>query len=401
MKKCLAVLLSLLLFSCEQDEKFLVDSNCIVQDSHFVDIAYAEAIASIGDGFYLPKSEELISKSTDDHEVESVISLDDIFGTPALYIINLRGGGFRIISADNRLEPILAHSDTGRMTEESINKNGGLQMWINGIISSVTEMRQTAEQQTEDVRVLWESLNPVNVQSEWNELATSSNMDCSYDGQDIAKVRTYGPYLNTKWHQGDDYNKFLENMNCSTTNNGKPYLGCTTLAAGIAMRFMERPTYFDWDSMPVDRVTDVTAHFLADLADNIGVDYGCNGTSASIDDVCDALKNDYGFSSAKVAGFSGFTIIGEIANKRSPVIVRGENSDGGHEWVITGIISTERYKCVKIPYMENEYQLINTGPSSVSFFVDWGHGGANNAWYSQSGFLYPNDLKMIINIIRE
>lgn len=126
MKKCLAVLLSLLLFSCEQDEKFLVDSNCIVQDSHFVDIAYAEAIASIGDGFYLPKSEELISKSTDDHEVESVISLDDIFGTPALYIINLRGGGFRIISADNRLEPILAHSDTGRMTEESINKNGGI-----------------------------------------------------------------------------------------------------------------------------------------------------------------------------------------------------------------------------------------------------------------------------------
>lgn len=50
-------------------------------------------------------------------------------------------------------------------------------------------------------------------------------------------------------------------------------------------------------------------------------------------------------------------------------------------------------------FMENEYQLINTGPSSVSFFVDWGHGGANNAWYSQSGFLYPNDLKMIINIV--
>ena len=397
----LSGLMAVFLISCElADENLLnVPQEYSQIEDNFVPQDYAEVIASQGNGFYLPQSDEFMTKSTEIHEVESVIPLNDLFGQTALYIINLKDGGYRIIAADNRVEPILAHSNVGAMTEEGISANEGLKMWLEGIVTYISETRLKIQEQSDEVKALWSSFNSINVQAAWPKEA-SSNMNCSYDGQTFSEVRTYGPLINTKWHQGAEFNKFLDDENCSTTGNGKPYLGCTTLAAGIAMRCLERPTYIDWDSMPLDEVADPTASFLAQLAENIGVSFGCDGSSANINEVCDALKDDYGFSNATVTGFSPSVVNSEIANKRSPVIVRGDNDSGGaHEFVVSGVMVTNMYKCVKVPYMDS-FEVVNIGAGASQFFVDWGHGGDSNAWYLQSGFLYPRNLKMIVNILR-
>lgn len=394
MKKAIFLLSMTMLLSCEVDnDDFLnLQQKSVTESKNFVSLEYAQSVAVVNDGFYTP-SNEFVTKSSAMRSVKEVNTKNTSDGVTACYIVNLEGGGFRIVSADNRLEPILAHSETGAITEELINYSPGLQMWLEGITQYISEVKAKDEEQSQLVKTLWSDVSPIKPLQN-----IPSDPECSFAGQNIYDIKTYGPFIQTNWHQHADYNSALDYTGCSnSSNNGRPLLGCTTVAAGIAMRCQQKPSYLNWGNMPLSYSTSTTAAFLRDLADKIiGLkNLGCDASGGSIDDVCSVLKNYYGYTSVKVVDYSISSIHTEMSYN-SPVIMRGSNGNDGHEWVISGMKFMDMYECVETPYqtLVKQYVLGQSG----GYFIDWGWDDSSDGWYSESGFKYPQDKKIIINI---
>lgn len=66
-------------------------------------------------------------------QIEEVFPLISQNSKPVSYIINYRGGGFIILSADDRMFPILAYSDKNIFPVDSKNYPGGVAIWLSHI----------------------------------------------------------------------------------------------------------------------------------------------------------------------------------------------------------------------------------------------------------------------------
>lgn len=61
---------------------------------------------------------------------------------PQLYIINFKEGGFIIISADKRIEPILAYSESSNFPlNDFSNMPFGLSFWLNSTCNFIDSVR--------------------------------------------------------------------------------------------------------------------------------------------------------------------------------------------------------------------------------------------------------------------
>ncbi len=390
MRKSLFYLLMVALFSCEATDESLLNApqDSFSSEKNFVSLDYAKSIASVYNGSYVPAGDELVTRGVEVRGVAQTMTVQNDNGSPVFYIINMEGGGFRVVSADNRLEPILASSEEGELTNEGIGENPGLQMWVDGMIHHVTSVMASDEQQSDIAKALWNDVNPIQPMSD-----IPSSPECSYAGQTIYDFHYIGPQISSKWHQGYPYNALVPNGGCSS-NGGRYLLGCTTIAAGIAMRYNEKPG-FNWTDMPWDEGTNTTARFLEELSRIIGVSYGCDGTGAEIGDVRDALRY-YGYNDATVVDYTSSELISQIQS-HDVVIMRGDDGLSGHEWVVSGARSMDVYRCDETPYGTLVKSFL-MGYGYNSFYIDWGWEGDSNGWFSESGFKYPNNKRMVINI---
>lgn len=401
----LSGMMAAFLFSCEVvDENTLnVPQESARIESNFVSQDYAEAIAATYAGFYVPHGDELVTRAVEVRKVKETIPVYNESGTNVYYIVNLEGGGFRVVSADNRLQPILASSEEGSMTNESIGEIPGLQMWVDGMIQHVTDVKASNDTlQADIIKALWRDVNPINPISR----VSSGTPDCSFAGQSIYETLDLGAQIYSRWHQGDGYNDMLAQAGCPPPEddeevivphyNGRYPLGCTTIAAGLAMRYNEKPSTFNWADMPWTEPTTTTASFLAELSRKIGVIYDCDGTEGSISDVCNALKS-YGYNNVSVVNYTQSVMQAQIS-ANGLVIMRGNkpSEQVGHEWIVSGVRQTTYYRCDETPYGT----LVKTHVMTMEkmYHIDWGFNGDSNGWYTEDGFLFPDNKQMIINI---
>ena len=107
MKKVALFLSAIVWVACENvSDDFLVPDPAVeAAAEHFVPLDYAESIASVFNG-YVPHGEELVTRAVEVREVKDAVTYTASDGSSAYHIINLQGGGFRVISADNRLQPV-------------------------------------------------------------------------------------------------------------------------------------------------------------------------------------------------------------------------------------------------------------------------------------------------------
>lgn len=216
-------------------------------------------------------------------------------------------------------------------------------------------------------------------------------MSCSFIIEDnYTDARFIGSLCETQWGQKLPYN--------SSLSSPLP-LGCTTVAAGQIMNYLQYPTRYQWSSFFRD--TDLLYDFLAELRGNIGVS---NTGGADIDDVRSTLINDYGFNASnnwsvnKVNHGEGNITLS--LDNNIPVYMSGvdQYSNKGHAWVCDGysyVADYTRYSLFVIPMddeitwlKEIESREIYRG-STCLFHMNWGWDGDHDGYF-QDYYLYFN-----------
>jgi hypothetical protein len=134
--------------------------------------------------------------------------------------------------------------------------------------------------------------------------------------------------LTSHWHQFPPYNNFCPDMSCTNTSNNNAVVGCVATAGAQIMRYWNWPPYgagssiggvsytdtYDWVNMPDTATTASSAavqNAVAEISYEIGVavgmDYGCDGSSAYTYDMEGVFENRYRYSNVYKRDRSDYT----------------------------------------------------------------------------------------------
>lgn len=394
----IGLLLVAMLTGCSHDESTeAVDSKQTNVSADFVSAdeatTIAEAIqfgsteATTADGKATTRSAGL------NKEVQSVTPVPDASGVTAFYVINYKGGGFMLLAADKRVNPVLAVSETSTFPVNESLYPEGLVEWMTGAKSYVQRVRLKQTLLSEEMSAAWES-------SSIQKMAIppkDSEMTPGDEGGGSGTCKDYyeavEPLITTKWNQRNGYNALAPSLGCD--GNGKAPAGCIAVAMAQIMKYHKFPRFYNWNAMPDNYATTETAKLMKDIGDAVSMKYGCKGSSSTI------FKAVKGFSrfgyTAEWANFSPKTVIRELKAGR-PVILRGGRDQGifmiyvdGHEWVCDG--------WRKIVTYNNCKRNANEG-----LHMNWGwSGNYYDGWYTfhdwrPGGEIHNYDKMMIYNI---
>lgn len=323
------------------------------------------------------------------YEVESVrgsYSSD----SPLLYHVNFQNGTWCMVPGDMRFEPVLAFGFS-RWDEEDIPE--ALVMLIESYKSQIDSIVSNESRDSVTTHPLWEQYLQPNRSYPHYQLE-----DCLLDKDRPDTMRLA---WNQSFNNSDENNCTPSyNQDCPESNNsecscGHKPTGCAPVAMGEVMWYWQWPresSYrkYHWEHMPpfMDNDTDPweasnISRLLRDLGRATWTIYTCDGSGTWYSFVEDALRNDFGYTTAKQMiawnwryGTAWNDLIkSEIDNNR-PVIFYGDNGTifKGHYFVLDG------YK--------DEDGLLR-------YHVNWGHGGdyqdffmLDNMWEDMGGTIH-------------
>lgn len=316
---------------------------------------------------------------------------------PDYYIFNNPDGGWVIISADDRISPVLGYSPTGSFTLDDIPQN--IDWWLESVSRSVEFARNSNNSVSETVKKEWKSI-----------LSGTGNSPLA-----IEKV------LETaNWDQISPYNQ-----NCPIVNGEieRADVGCVASSMAIIMRYYKWPgrgkgliggyttettgTYiprfsianhtYDWDDMPLtdaakrigwaDRQITKVAGLMYDCGVSVMMDYSSLGSSAG-NNMLEYVFNRYFSFSDKIVGLSRslytldrwFSIIKNEIDEGRVVYYSGRKNELGHAFVCDG------------------YQQLDS-----MFHINWGWGGNKNGFYRMNlkipySYEFPDEQFALIGI---
>mgnify|MGYP000847415172 CR=1 FL=1 len=387
-----------LFFSCTQEALFEehLDNITITQlnESHFVSIDEALQIAELQKNPY--------AKGL---EISDYLEFKKYSDLAEFYIINYPNSGFIIISAEDRLNPILAYSEKSHFPLCDSNVPWGVTDWLNTTSALIDSIRRTNQDQNIVAKYNWNSVLagkfPVfetNCSSSktdyssyvWEYGEDYDQDDCGMDGQVIAEYYIYVPQLlNTTWGQADGYNEQIAYGGCSPTPvNGRYLVGCVAVAVGQIMLENRYPTSgFDWDAIynGGNAYGTATNAFLKDLGlpGNLNMSYGCTASLAYDSNAISYLISvGYTYTSS-TSSISPTTILNDL-RFGYPVILSGQGSYGRHMWVCDGIKSYHKIVCFAAGGSYDTGDAINMDKQYLR--MNWGWYGSYDGWYSLYNF---------------
>ena len=324
-------------------------------------------------------------------------------GEDAFHIVSIEGGGFIVVSADDRVEPVVAFTDSGTLDEDPKNP-----LWA--LLSADVPQRVRAHR-----RGTARHRRGRRPGEEWKELlsAAATAVTPQANGQSsVADVRVE-PLVQSKWNQSNVSSKKCYNY---YTPNGY-VCGCVATAGAQLMRYHRFPTaavspvsrdcwvdktesrqtmmggVYDWDSMPLvpgSSTTEAQRQAIGKLCYDVGVATRMSWASGS-SGACPAVLSQgyteiFGYASSKcqLSSVDGEVIENAIfanLDAKCPVLL-GISGTGGHEIVADG------YGC----YEGSFYTHLNLG---------WA--GSNDAWYllpsvSTSSYDYDSIDSVVYNV---
>lgn len=374
-KKQLTLLaISILMFSCNEEiyeEDKVSIENVSINDNYFpLDsaILYAENI-ELFDNSYSNKS--LLNKKGE-RSIKKVKNLKRVKNSKkkdSFYIVNY-DKGFVMISADKRVAPILAFSDTNNFDFEKEEHSEGLSYWLNYTSEGILNLTQ--KEANDSIKHIWGEFT----KSNYNISAKIPIEEPDCTPYNIIK----GPFIQTKWGQGYSYNDFTPNYNCPNYIGGYTPTGCVATALAQIMYKYQKPSTFNYNNMYLNFGTTETALLMKDIGDKVGMKYSCEGSSSSTENAYNALKN-YGYANVKKENYN-YQKVKNILDSGHPVIISGGNMTGGlfpkyengHMWIIDGYMS----------YVDPCWG------STLHFRMNWGWSGANDGYYAFNNFYIPD-----------
>lgn len=270
-------------------------------------------------------------------------------GFKNLYIFNGEEG-FVVISADDRVQPILGYSLTGTFVVDEMPEN--LKWWLQGYSDQIQDLKGTR-------------IHNQLAESEWNSLLNGTPSKTTHEV-------VVEPLLTTTWDQNYPYNYYCP--------EGHVYAGCVACAMAQVMNYWKCPTTgngnykyehdtygeltanfgettYQWDNMPssISSTSDQDEiNAIATLMYHCGVavdmNYGPSGSSAYSNDVPNALINYFGYSNSTTSvSRSAFSDAEWIAflqhelDEGRPLYYSGNNSNSGHAFVCDGYCSDNTF----------------------------------------------------------
>ena len=297
-------------------------------------------------------------------------------GLSELYAFNVEGGGFVIVSGDDRTLPVLGYSLTGSIDADDMPDN--MRSWLQGYADEIAHLSKTY---TAPKQTATSSLSPVQ------------------------------PLLKTTWYQVEPYDLMtpLYEGNKYTWKGKRCATGCVATAMAQVMYYHQWPqdatttipsytfnyqegepctlpelpaTTFKWDLMLPDYTsqqpgTEEQRMAVAELMRYCGqatkMDYSPDASGTQHEFIANALRRYFGYSQGiYCADRAHYTIeqwsqlIWNELNQKRPVVFAGQSSSGGHEFVIDG-------------YDGNDM-----------FHVNWGWAGKNDGYFAIN-VLNPDD----------
>ena len=390
--KFICIAIFTLLISCQQENKVEPfekneTENYIVTKESAQDVAF----------YYLLKNENVPAtrgRQMKEGKIKNSFTINDNSSKPVMHVINYEGGGFAIISGDNRIEPMLAYADEGSFSNNELDYPEGLTLWINHIKSTIGYIRENNVAAPEEMIDHWKTCEMYGK----SRVVPEETLDCE-NGETVDYERV-GPLLTSMWDQGYPYNLGMRIIIC----DGSPryaWVGCQHLAVAQILHYWKYPTNYNWNNMPNNDATSDTWNLFDNIHEKYeqydDIAYECDGTTGEDQYIPALLKNDFGYKSAIRASYNSTTVKNELLAYQRPVLLRGESSaghvwvcDGAHYWTICNVTSNGNV---------GAYVYLH-------FHMNWGWGGNYNGWYSSGNFNIPgkgenydSGLRMIYNIV--
>lgn len=311
------------------------------------------------------------------------------------YIVNFSDAeGFAIVSADNRLEDILAYVDNGSLSPTDNVEGMGidyffhqLPYYINFVISQDNSMMNSPRG---DLGPGGGGLGPGG-----GGLEGPTTID--------TLVR---PLLNTKWGQGAPFN-----MLCPIRGGNHAPAGCMAISLAQIMAYHKWPiscegVEFEWDEMQTDSAVPsagtaqyYVAELIAHTGPHLNMDYQPDVATSHTPDVglcldtmqyCHSGYLPYDFSQVMDDVYSEFPVHIDGADYSNP------DTTYAHAWVIDGAMVRS------VHLMDYQYGvLVVVGRMNISRYVhcNWGSNGSFNGYFL-SGVFDPNQRKYLSNVTR-
>lgn len=297
------------------------------------------------------------------------------------FVVNLKPAGWVLISGDDRAEPVLAYSVSGRF-DPVLRPDAPISYWMDYYRKQLNAIRK-------DQRL------PGNVK--WN-------LDPEGYRLKSAQGTAVEPLIPAEWDQGKNWNVF-----CPADDDGPgdhAYVGCVGVSMAQAMYYYKYPlkpvgskTYYEdtygtlvlhydreapyrWDSMATTAADTDNARLLYHCAISVAMNFGPDGSSAQTKSIASALSKYFKYYSgaryvARYTSDSSWTALltGELLAGR-PVVYSGRPADNsvGHAFNIDGV-DIRGYYHLNWGWSGsyNGYYLINNlRPGSNDFSTDQG-----------------------------
>lgn len=359
--------------------------------------------------------QQLLKHKAKQHNTSDIVVVPNQ-AHPAFYIVNYQEGGYVILAADRRVEPVLAYAETGHF--QKTNKlPQGLAVWLSENYRNMQHLQQLANLPVPQV-----------VAKQWQELlapASQEEVATAKAGspvsrpaptdpgcQDYSYTTTAGPLLATAWGQGCSYNDFCD---IGTYNCGHVPTGCVATAMAQIMYHFKKPTYFAWANMPTTSGSSAVANLMHEAGLSVGMQYSDTGSSAPTANIGSALTSTYGYQSVEYEDYDYGKMRSNIDAGR-PIVLQAftdhtttgmwwweetHPAGEGHAWVCDGYQSTTWQDC-----------SCGCGGSMAMLHMNWGWNelfASNNynGWYRENDwtvvrtdatFHWQYFKKMIFNI---
>ena len=309
------------------------------------------------------------------------------------YILNY-DKGWEVVSADKRVQPTLAHGDSGEFTMECDNES--MKFWMNMLADGIlqtrlgnfdkknneatasAESKEATDDSQSDHTAFWDAISPTSTSRTRLDILvpTPGPVDPGYytylvDSEvETNVVYQIGPLLSTEWHQGSPWNSYCPPKNDGSS--GHVPAGCVAIAGAQVLYYYHY--FFDMDNLaPATAIANgtlsdwnilfggfssttwdemakkanesfnkkqKTALFIAHIGNLVNMDYGNDGSGAYTTSLPNLVFSEYGISCSTALSYDSDIIIQNIID-RLPVVIKGRdnviiNDGDGHAWVIDG-----------------------------------------------------------------
>ena len=328
-----------------------------------IDIETAQRVAG---NIYIERSN---TNSMDGFEIKSIDILDN--GSQNLiYIFQLEDDGFIMVSADDKVQPLLAYSFESSLVMDGMPTTLA---WMldsyRGMVYDISRSNQPAVEK---------------VSQEWDKYLTGKNLNIR--GRDIV-----GPLFTSHWNQSAGWNDYGPPADQSCEGDQAPS-GCVAVSMASIMHYWQYPTvgsgdnscycggygtqyadfgeaYYDYAAMgDASTSSDAAAFLVWHAGVAVNMDYDCPGSGAQVSggypSALYAMENNFLYRDdiqtryrSSSSDSQWINYLKTEINENRPMIYVGYNDEGGHAWNCDGY-------------------------DDDLFHMNWGWGGQSDGWFT-------------------